>query len=495
VNEDLRYWRTRLPLDFSALAEALTGRLDDQRAYAEAVYQLIATFGLDVTRADPGADTQDDPGIAGSGEQKSQKEDIFSTAREARELIRASPQDSPAGPEDSDAAGAGDINADLLPEGGGEDPGGRLKRPRGAGVIRPILADYRVFTTEFDRVARPDHLCPPADLTRLRRAIDRRLNEVQASVGRYAARLSRSLLAKAERGWDVDLDEGHLDSRQLARVVENPASPLAFKRPKDISFRDTVVTLLIDNSGSMRGEPIEVAAVSADVLGGTLERCGVAFEILGFTTAAWKGGRCLAHWRGAGEPANPGRINEVQHIVYKSANEPWRRARRHLGLMLADNLLKENVDGEALLWAHGRLLARPERRRILIVLSDGEPVDNATLDLNPDDYLERHLIAAIDHIERCSSVELLAIGIGHDVGRYYPHSVTIESPSDLTLELLAQIAARLEAGLPDPHDAERRPPVGLFGLDDFARLPVIRGDGARFGPIPGERIAGVATHH
>ncbi len=498
-NQALVFWRTRMPIDFAALAGGLAGRLDDQRAFAQAARRLIEAFGLDAACVDSPAEVGDDGNAIGSSQRESRKEDTAATARESKELVRTSPQDSPAGPEDSDASGSGDVNADLLPEGGGEDPGGKLRRvPSLLGESRADLAEYRIFTPQYDRIVRAEDLCSPAELIRLRRNLDRRMNEVRASVGRYAMRLCRAVMAKAERGWELDLDEGQLDTRRLARVAVDPIQPLAFKRPQDIPFRDTIVTLLIDNSGSMRGDPIEIAAVAADVFGETLERCGVAFEILGFTTAAWKGGRCYERWQDAGRPARPGRLNEIQHIIYKSANESWRRARRNLALMLVDNLLKENIDGEALLWAHSRLLARPERRRILIVLSDGEPVDIATLDVNMDDYLGRHLTAVVDHIVWRSPIELFAIGIGPDVGRYYPHAVALESIGDLTLELLAKIAHLLEADLPHPRDRLRpAQPMekGLFDIADFASAPVIRGDGARFGPIPGEQIAGVVTRH
>jgi len=498
-NQALAFWRTRMPAEFAALAGGLAGRLDDQRAFAQAARRLIEAFGLDAACVDSPADVGDDGNAIGSSQRESRKEEAAATARESKELVRTSPQDSPAGPEDSDASGSGDVNADLLPEGGGEDPGGKLRRaPSLLGGSRADLAEYRIFAPQYDRIVRAEDLCSAAELIRFRRDLDRRRNEVRASVGRYAMRLCHAVMAKAERGWESDLDEGQLDTRRLASVAVDPAQPLAFKRPQDILFRDTVVTLLIDNSGSMRGDPIEVAAIAADVFGETLERCGVAFEILGFTTAAWKGGRCYERWQDAGRPARPGRLNEVQHIIYKSASESWRRARRNLALMLVDNLLKENIDGEALLWAHDRLLARPERRRILIVLSDGEPVDIATLDVNRDDYLGRHLTAVVDHIVRRSPVELFAIGIGPDVGRYYPHAVALESIGDLTLELFAKIAHLLEADLPYPRDRLRlaQPTEkGLFDPADFAGTPVIRGDGARFGPIPGEQIVGVITHH
>ncbi len=270
-------------------------------------------------------------------------------------------------------------------------------------------------------------------------------------ISRLANRLQRRLMAKQTRTWDFDLEEGLLDTARLTRVVTNPAHPLSFKLEKDMNFRDTVVTLLIDNSGSMRGRPISVAAMSADILARTLERCGVKVEILGFTTRAWKGGQAREKWLAAGKPANPGRLNDLRHIIYKSADAPWRRARKNLGLMLREGLLKENIDGEALLWAHNRLLGRPEQRRILMIVSDGAPVDDSTLSVNAGNYLERHLRQIIEWIETYSPVELLAIGIGHDVTRYYKRAVTIVDAEQLggtVMDQLAELFDEVEDGGP-----------------------------------------------
>jgi cobaltochelatase CobT len=263
-------------------------------------------------------------------------------------------------------------------------------------------------------------------------------------IGRLANRLQRRLLAKQNRSWEFDLEEGMLDAARLSRVVTNPAYPLSYKRERDTEFRDTVVALLIDNSGSMRGRPITVAAMSADILARTLERCGVKVEILGFTTRAWKGGQSRERWMAAGKPASPGRLNDLRHIVYKSADAPWRRARRSLGLMLREGLLKENIDGEALLWAHERLLPRSEKRKILMVISDGAPVDDSTLSVNPGNYLEKHLREVIEYIETRSPVELTAIGIGHDVTRYYRRAVTIVDAEQLGGTMLEKLAELFE---------------------------------------------------
>ncbi len=305
---------------------------------------------------------------------------------------------------------------------------------------RPPVSDYKVFTTQFDETVTAEDLCDIAELDRLRGFLDKQLTHLQGAVARLANRLQRKLMAQQNRSWDFDLEEGLLDTARLTRAVTDPMAPLAFKQERDTNFRDTVVTLLLDNSGSMRGRPITVAATCADILARTLERCGVKVEILGFTTKAWKGGQSREAWIGAGKPATPGRLNDLRHIIYKSADAPWRRARRNLGLMMREGLLKENIDGEALTWAHERLMARPEQRRILMMISDGAPVDDCTLSVNPGNYLERHLRYVIEEIETRSPVELIAIGIGHDVTRYYRRAVTIVDAEELAGAMTDQLA-------------------------------------------------------
>lgn len=284
---------------------------------------------------------------------------------------------------------------------------------------------YAVFSSAADEIVEAEELCDPEELSRLRAYLDQQLTALSSVVSRLANRLQRRLMAKQNRSWTFDLEEGMLDAARLTRVIVDPTAPLSFKQEEDTEFRDTVVSLLIDNSGSMRGRPIMVAAVCADILARTLERCGVKTEILGFTTRAWKGGQAREAWIKAGKPAHPGRLNDLRHIIYKAADSPWRRARKNLGLMMREGLLKENIDGEALIWAHQRLLARPEQRKILMVISDGAPVDDSTLSVNSGHYLERHLRQVIGEIEAASPVELIAIGIGHDVTRYYRRAVTI----------------------------------------------------------------------
>ena len=304
-------------------------------------------------------------------------------------------------------------------------------RPNTSVLDDPERFGYKVFSRVNDEEIAAEDLSNPEELDRLRAFLDKELRNLSGAVARLANRLQRKLLAQQNRSWEFDLEEGTLDAARLTRIILDPMFPLSFKREQDTTFKDTVVTLLLDNSGSMRGRPIMVAATCADLLARTLERCGVKVEILGFTTRAWKGGQSREAWLAAGKPAGPGRLNDLRHIIYKTADEPWRRAKRSLALMMREGLLKENIDGEALAWAHNRLLGRPEQRRILMMISDGAPVDDSTLSVNSGCYLERHLRQVIEEIETKSPVELIAIGIGHDVTRYYRRAVTITDPSEL----------------------------------------------------------------
>jgi cobaltochelatase CobT len=338
-------------------------------------------------------------------------EDMADTSAEAAEALSA---------ETADDAEMGDAETPAEP-----------RRQRRHGQNEPRGPDYRPFITRHDETIAAEELCEPEELDRLRSYLDKQLSHLQGVVARLANRLQRRLMARQSRAWEFDLEEGVLDPARLSRIIVDPLHPLSFKREKDTTFRDTVVTLLLDNSGSMRGRPITVAATCADILARTLERCGVKVEILGFTTRAWKGGQSREAWLAAGKPANPGRLNDLRHIIYKSADAPWRRARKNLGLMMREGLLKENIDGEALDWAHKRLLARSEQRKILMMISDGAPVDDSTLSVNPGNYLERHLRWVIEEIETRSPVELLAIGIGHDVTRYYRRALTIVDAEEL----------------------------------------------------------------
>src|SRR6201746_960264 len=327
---------------------------------------------------------------------------------------------------------------------GDDETPGEATRPNSRGANEPRGPEYHAFAPKFDEVIAAEDLCDHDELERLRSYLDKQLAHLQGIVARLANRLQRRLMAQQNRAWEFDLEEGILDPARLSRVVTDPYHPLSFMHEKEATFRDTVVTLLLDNSGSMRGRPITVAATCADILARTLERCGVKVEILGFTTRAWKGGQSREAWLAAGKPANPGRLNDLRHIIYKSADAPWRRARKNLGLMMREGLLKENIDGEALDWAHKRLLGRSEQRKILMMISDGAPVDDSTLSVNSGHYLERHLREVIGEIEGKSPVQLIAIGIGHDVTRYYRRAVTIVDVEQLAGAITEQLAELFE---------------------------------------------------
>jgi cobaltochelatase CobT len=423
----------RIGKDFTELDRSIL----NQDAYARATRRLLQDLDIDLGEADESEDSeQQEGGEETDSENQSEGEGATTGAQPSSE---GAPADGEA--EDAqDAADAGD--GEMMPGSSDDDPG-RPGRPGQMPRGRPDdTAVYRAFSVAFDEVVEAEKLCDPDELSRLRHLLDQQLAHLQSVIARLANRLQRRLMAKQTRAWEFDLDEGLLDAARLSRVVANPVLPLAYKRERETDFRDTVVTLLIDNSGSMRGRPITVAAMSGDILARTLERCGVKVEILGFTTRAWKGGQSRERWISAGKPTNPGRLNDLRHIVYKSADAPWRRSRRNLGLMLREGILKENIDGEALIWAHERLRARSEQRRILMVISDGAPVDDSTLSVNPGNYLEKHLREVIHDIERLGEVELTAIGIGHDVTRYYRRAVTIvdaEQLGGVMLERLAEL--------------------------------------------------------
>ncbi len=420
--------------------QALAKLIHDQEAFGRMVRQLIKDLHLDESQEHNAGDDeeeqpQDDEQNQNRGDSEQGEDEQDSAEAAAAETMQAE-----AG-EDTEAQLDGS-DAEMLTEQGEDQPAGPSKQPRPdwRGKNRDERDSYRAFTTDFDEIVEAAELCDADELARLRQNLDQQLAHLQGVIARLANRLQRRLLAKQNRSWDFDLEEGILDTARLDRVVVNPADPLSFKQEKDTDFRDTVVTLLIDNSGSMRGRPISVAAMSADILARTLERCAVKVEILGFTTRAWKGGQSREKWLGAGKPANPGRLNDLRHIIYKSAEAPWRRSRKSLGLMLREGILKENIDGEALLWAAQRLLTCPEQRRILMVISDGAPVDDSTLSVNPGNYLERHLREAIDYVENATPIELIAIGIGHDVTRYYRRAVTIVDAEQLGGTMMEKLA-------------------------------------------------------
>ncbi len=436
-------WRPWVETKAGADLTQLAKLIDNQEAYAKAVRRLLADLDLEIGEDEAseseGSDGESDSDSAQSGDVRGEAGE--QDAGESADAAEAAGKEMRPG--DDSEAGGEDEEGEIGPGSGEEQPGRQspqslLNQRAGQNWQEP---SYKAHTTQFDEIVQADQLCDADELTRLRLLLDQQLSHLQGVIAKLANRLQRRLMAKQTRAWEFDLEEGLLDSGRLARVIVNPVHPLSYKREKPMDFRDTVVTLLIDNSGSMRGRPISIAAMSADILARTLERCSVKVEILGFTTKAWKGGQSRERWIGEGKPPQPGRLNDLRHIIYKAADAPWRRARKSLGLMLREGLLKENIDGEALLWAHQRLLARTEQRRILMVISDGAPVDDSTLSVNPGNYLERHLREVIGWIERASPIELIAIGIGHDVTRYYRRAVTIVDAEQLGGTVMEQLAA------------------------------------------------------
>lgn len=422
--------------------DALEMLLDDQRGFAELTTRLLEDLDL------IDGDLQPDDGDEGGEEEEGEDPDENVDTDDQEEGDAGAESQAEARAEESDEAGEegegdsldddfGDMDGDPMDDG---EEGMLPVRPnRPFSELTPQF-NYSAFTTQFDEEIAATELCDEEELTRLRAYLDQQLVHLQGAVTKLANRLQRRLMAQQLRSWDFDQEEGTLDAARLSRVIVNPAHSLSYKIERDTEFRDTVVTLLIDNSGSMRGRPISIAAISADIMARTLERVGVKTEILGFTTRAWKGGQSREQWLAEGRPAQPGRLNDLRHIIYKQADEPWRRARKSLGLMMREGLLKENIDGEALLWAHNRLMARSEERRVLMVISDGAPVDDSTLSVNSGSYLEKHLRQVIAWIENRSPVELCAIGIGHDVTRYYQRAVTIMDAEQLGGTMVEQLA-------------------------------------------------------
>jgi cobaltochelatase CobT len=421
--------------------DALVNALDDQKAFADLAQKLLRD--LDLTRP------ADEPEPTDEGDDESSDEEDGADQSQQDGDEGESQQQMDARAEQSDGEGEdgeeqqidseSDMDGDAEPGDEGEEGMLPVRPNRPMGDLPPSF-DYKMWTTAYDEEIAATELCDEDELTRLRAYLDQQLTHLQGAVTKLANRLQRRLMAQQNRSWDFDQEEGMLDAARLARIVVSPGSSLSYKVERDTEFKDTVVTLLIDNSGSMRGRPISIAAISADILARTLERCGVKTEILGFTTRAWKGGQSRENWLAAGRPAGPGRLNDLRHILYKAADEPWRRAKKSLGLMMREGLLKENIDGEALLWAHNRLIGRPEDRKILMVISDGAPVDDSTLSVNNGAYLERHLRQMINWIETRSPVELCAIGIGHDVTRYYSRAVTIMDAEQLGGTMIEQLA-------------------------------------------------------
>jgi len=425
-------WRPYVEAKAGAELGKLGGAILDQRAFAKSVHRLLASLDMP-SESEADADENEEEADENAPPENAEEGQGEGEEQESSDAMDRETSDQSAEELEEGAMEAADAPSAEFPDESeaGESEEAAENRPAPASGAERRGSEYKAYTTKFDEVVNAEDLCEPDELQRLRDYLDKQLQNLSSVVSRLANRLQRRLMAQQNRSWEFDLEEGILDTARLPRVVIDSQQPLSFKQEKDMDFRDTVVTLLIDNSGSMRGRPITVAATCADILARTLERCGVKVEILGFTTRAWKGGQSREAWLQAGKPANPGRLNDLRHLVYKSADAPWRRVRKNLGLMMREGLLKENIDGEALDWAHQRLLGRSEQRRILMMISDGAPVDDSTLSVNSGNYLERHLRHVIEEIETRSPVELIAIGIGHDVTRYYRRAVTIVDAEEL----------------------------------------------------------------
>jgi cobaltochelatase CobT len=454
--------------------------IENQALFGDVVHDLLDSLDMGEDRT---SDSDEEEGE--EGDQDKQKDETGEEGEGAEtDDAEASTDDSAAAGEDmseSTAEASEAMSAEMSDDAemGDSEAPAEARRPGRRGQNEPRGPEYKPFVTRFDETIDAADLCEAEELDRLRGYLDKQLSHLQGVVARLANRLQRRLMAQQNRAWEFDLEEGLLDTSRLPRVVMDPLHALSFKREKDTNFRDTVVTLLLDNSGSMRGRPITVAATCADILARTLERCGVKVEILGFTTRAWKGGQSRESWLAAGKPANPGRLNDIRHIIYKSADAPWRRARKNLGLMMREGLLKENIDGEALDWAHKRLLARTEQRKILMMISDGAPVDDSTLSVNPGNYLERHLRWVIEEIELRSPVELIAIGIGHDVTRYYRRAVTIVDAEELGGAMTEKLAELFDEHAAQEMAAASRPKPSAWSRASARFLDPAPGPGGR----------------
>ncbi|GAA6190450.1 cobaltochelatase subunit CobT [Phaeobacter sp. NW0010-22] len=444
----MNLWRGFIEEQAGGTLENLQDILNDQAEFAKFARQVIDDLGYgDQLGEDPDEldeDQQDD-----AEDDAEEQPDPDSTGDDQQD-----DQDADANPEQSQEEQQDQQQAQVsMDEMADQEMGEETEMPEGEAPMEPPAPapvsdadpEYAVYLGEHDEEIAAEDLAEPAELERLRAYLDQQLEPLKGAVSRLANKLQRRLQAQQNRSWEFDQEEGILDAGRLARVVANPTTPLSFKIERDTEFRDTVVTLLLDNSGSMRGRPISIAAICADVLARTLERCNVKVEILGFTTRAWKGGQAREAWLNDGRPQTPGRLNDLRHIIYKRADAPWRRVRPNLGLMMKEGLLKENIDGEALEWAHRRMIARQEQRKILMVISDGAPVDDSTLSVNPANYLEKHLRDVIAMVEKRKQVELLAIGIGHDVTRYYDRAVTITDVEQLAGAMTEQLAALFDS--------------------------------------------------
>ncbi|WP_455482671.1 cobaltochelatase subunit CobT [Bartonella sp. B35(2025)] len=438
----LELWRHSIEQKAAAELNQLTHHIHNQYAFARITRQILFALKMAV-KLEENTDNINKKKLVNESKVQNKKEEKSKNKKHTQsEKQKAIEQKNDA--QEKEKAQAAQLNDDAKTEKKQKKPcqekPSRSKRFLTISSSIEELGDYKIFTRQFDEILEATDFCTESELDHLRRNLDQQLNHLQSIVGRLANRLQRRLMAQQNRAWNFDLEEGYLDTTRLSRLIIDPMQPLSFKMESNTQFRDTIVSLLIDNSGSMRGRPITVAASCADILAQTLERCGIKVEILGFTTKAWKGGKAREEWINHNKPHHPGRLNDLCHIIYKNADTPWRRARRNLGLMMQEGLLKENIDGEALIWAHQRLLLRREQRRILMVISDGAPVDDSTLSVNCSNYLEKHLRTVIQEIQTHSPIELIAIGIGHDVTRYYQRAVTIMNAEELANAITEQLA-------------------------------------------------------
>ncbi len=438
-------WRNRIEKKCQQSLDELGNNIENQQDFAKSTKQLLLDLEL-ISNAEFDAENEydEDDGEQDYNDQPSDNN------QEQEEQMDGEGQESSSDEqqEEGDGEQSGEIESEFSPSDEDISSDGEISTGDDSletdGAKLSNQPKYKIFTTEFDEIVSASELCPSEELEQLRALLDKQLETLAGTVARLANKLQRRLMAQQNRAWNYDLEEGVLDSARLTRIIIDPMQPLSFKAESDTDFRDTIVTLLIDNSGSMRGRPISIAAICADILARTLERCSVKTEILGFTTRAWKGGKSREAWLEANRPANPGRVNDIRHIIYKGAEEPYRHARKNLGLMMREGLLKENIDGEALSWAQKRLMGRPENRRILVVISDGAPVDDSTQSVNSPNYLEAHLREVIKEIEDRSPIQLIAIGIGHDVTRYYQHAITLQDAEELGGALTDELADLFE---------------------------------------------------
>lgn len=458
-NALVELWRSEIQEKAGNSLTTLLGRFEDQDLFSRATRQLLRDLSL-VPDSDLD-DSEGEDGEQGDDQEPERGKDDEKNPEQGEgesEDAEADEDQTPGQSEETGDVEGSEADFDESQEEESSEAGEDSPNPPPPGAIPNEFSNqfnYKIFTQKFDEIVKASELCPPEELDQLRGILDKQLENLAGAVARLANKLQRRLMAKQSRSWQFDLEEGVLDTARLTRVVTDPMQALSFKVENETDFRDTVVTLLIDNSGSMRGRPITIAAVCGDILARTLERCGVKVEILGFTTRAWKGGKSREAWLEAGRPPNPGRVNDIRHIIYKAADEPWRHARRNLGLMMREGLLKENIDGEALEWARKRLMGRPENRRILMVISDGAPVDDSTQSVNAGNYLEAHLRQVIEDIETRSPIQLVAVGIGHDVTRYYRRAVTLLDAEELAGALTDELASLFDEEPPGEYRRTR----------------------------------------